>query len=381
MATVTAIGRIDPTVIESVRWVCIVARSGEVIGREGGSAPVVGGAVRWTARFPYAAVALGGVSAEHVGVWYGLLGAGAWWMAAPRSRRQALWARTKAVCRAIWRRAALLGGLGIAAALVWVAVLQLPDGRLHVLYLDVGAGDAVLVETPAGRHVLIDGGPSATALIAHLGRGTSFADRRVDLVVATSLADERTLGLVPVVERYEVGRLWAPAVGSPDASPAAATALLAAARAQGTLLATPLAGMAVDLGDGVSVRVLHPAAGDTPGEPLVLRVDYGETCFLFAGSAAMATEAALHARGEDVRCDVLQVAAHGREGATTPRFLSAVQPVLGIISWGEGGRGSGPDDAVLARLADCGATVARTDELGSIEVISDGARYEVRARR
>ncbi|MBN1640531.1 MAG: ComEC/Rec2 family competence protein [Anaerolineae bacterium] len=335
--------------------------------------------VEWTAQLPHAAVTVSDVHAAHVWAWYGLLGGGVWWMGASVARRHAVWARTKAALRVVWQRAALLGAMGVAAALVWLAALQMPDGRLHVTYLDVGAGDAVLVETPSGRQVIVDGGPSATAMVAHLGRRLPFADRSVDLAVLTELTDQRMVGLVPIVERYKVSYLWTPAA---DAEPTATyAALIDAAQAQGTPVVAPVAGTVAALGDGVSIRVLHPAADDTPGQPVVLRIDYGRTCFLFAAGAEMATEAAMQARGEDLRCDVLQVAAHGREGATTPRFLEAAQPALGVISWGKGGRGDGPDPAVMARLVGCGATVARTDERGSIEVISDGVRYEVRARK
>jgi competence protein ComEC len=255
----------------------------------------------------------------------------------------------------------------------------MPDGRLHVTFLDVGAGDAVFVETPSGRQVIVDGGPSTTAMVAHLGRRMPFADRTVDLVVASDLADEHVIGLVPVLERYQVAHLWVPSVITPDT--AATAALLDAARAGGTEVLAPVAGTAADLGDDVTIRVLHPAASDGSEHPLVVRIDFGRTCYLLAGSARMAIETAMRARGADLRCDVLQVGEHGREGATTPRFLQAVQPALGVVSRAREGRGGEPDAAVLARLVGCGATVVRTDERGSVEVISDGARYEVRAGR
>jgi len=140
-----------------------------------------------------------------------------------------------------------------------------------------------------------------------------------------------------------------------------------------------MAGTKVDLGDGVILTVLYPAgrAGDG-GDVLVLRVDYGRTCFLLAGSADLDTERHLLVQEERVRCDVLQVGRHGGDEATSPRFLQAVRPALAVISCGEGNRSDDPDEAVLARLAEHGATVVRTDELGSIEVVSDGMEYVVR---
>lgn len=85
-------------------------------------------------------------------------------------------------------------------------------------------------------------------------------------------------------------------------------------------------------------------------------------------------------RGEDVRCDVLQVGAQGGEGATSLPYLEAVRPVLAVVSCAREGRGV-PDERTLTRLVEAGATTVRTDESGSIEVVSDGREYTVRRAR
>jgi competence protein ComEC len=126
--------------------------------------------------------------------------------------------------------------------------------------------------------------------------------------------------------------------------------------------------------------VLHPRSTSVE-EPVVLRVDYGGTCFLLAGSADLDVERALLSGADRLRCDVLLVAQHGDDGATSPRFLEAVRPALAVISVGEGNRSSDPDEATLARLAEHGATVVRTDERGTVRVISDGMGYEVKVGR
>jgi competence protein ComEC len=300
-------------------------------------------------------------------------------MAQTDERREALRQRVLGALRALRaqvRTTALPGVLAAAALLAWLAALSAPDGRLHVTFFDVGQGEAVLLETPSGRQVVVDGGPSGTAMTAHLGRRMPFWDRALDVVVLTDRGDAHAAGLVPVVERYAVAHFWSPEAG--EGAPAAYEALRAALRDQGLDVLAPVAGTRMDLGDDVVLTVLHPA--DDGGEALVLRVDYGATCFLLAGSADLDVERALLARGADVRCDVVQVGEQGGSGATSPRFLEAVHPALAVISCEEG-NGSDPDEAVLARLEAHGATVVRTDEMGSIEVISDGAGYKVRVGR
>jgi competence protein ComEC len=336
--------------------------------------------VEWTADLPRAAVDLGSAHAAAVVTWYVLLGAGAWWMTRTVERRRELWQGMRRTFVSHVRTKALVGALAVVALLVWLAVLGMPDGKLHVTFLDVGQGDAVLVETPSGRQVVVNGGPTGTTMAAHLGRRIPFWDRTLDLVVLTDLRDEHVVGLAPVVERYDVAFLWQPSLQ--DETRPAYDELRMAAQDEGLDAQSPIAGTKVDLGDGVVLTILHPAGHSGDGEGvLVLRVDYGQTCFLLAGSADLEVERRLLAQGERVRCDVLQVGGHGGDGATSPNFLRAVRPALAVISCGEGNRADDPDGAVLARLAEHGATVVRTDEVGSVEVISDGVGYKVQVRR
>jgi competence protein ComEC len=333
--------------------------------------------VEWTADLPRAAIDLGSASAAAVVTWYVLLGAGAWWMTRTVERRRELWQTVRRTWASHAQTKALVGVLAVVALLVWLAVLSTPDGKLHVTFLDVGQGDAVLVETPSGRQIVVNGGPAGTTMAAHLGRRMPFWDRTLDLVVLTDLRDEHVVGLAPVVERYDVGFLWQPL--SPDKASPAYEGLWAAAQDEGPDSQSPISGTKVDLGDGVILTVLYPAGDGGDGEDvLVLRMDYGQTCFLLAGSTDVDVEQRLLVQEEHLRCDVLQVGRHGGDGATSSRFLQAVRPALAVISCGEGNRAGDPDEAVMVRLAEYGATVARTDELGSIEVVSDGIEYVVR---
>jgi competence protein ComEC len=264
--------------------------------------------------------------------------------------------------------------LGLVAVLVWLAVFALPDGRLHVTFLDVGQGDAVLIETPSGRQVVIDGGPSATSMAAYLGQRMPFWDRTVDLVVLTDLQDKDAAGLVPVVERYRVGHLWLPAG---EGRTPACDKLWTTAGEREISMQTPAAGTSVDMGDGVVLTTLPLGREGV----IALRVDYGATCVLLAGSARLEDELVLLGRGERVRCDVLQVGKNGSDSATGTRFLQAVRPALAVISVAGGNGTSKPDQAVLARLVESGATLARIDELGSVELVSDGEGYVARVGR
>ena len=340
--------------------------------------------VEWTADLPHAEIELGSVRLGVVWAWYALLGAGAWWMAQTAEKRKAVWKRLRqGVARLLPGRLpakAILGGLATVAVLMGLAIASLPDGRLHVTFLDVGEGDAVWIETPLGQQILIDGGPSPSKIAAHLGRKMPFWDRSLDLVVLTDLTDEHLMGLIPVLERYEVGYVFYP---QQECTRATCARLQEVMREKGLAGQQPIAGTTVDVGRGVMLTVLHPSGHPRGGGgvPIVLRVDYGQTCVLLAGGADRGAEAEMLGRGEHVRCDVLQVGGRGGEEATGAAFLEAVRPAFAVISRGDGGGNSQALDETLARLAQHGATVARTDLHGGVEVISDGVGYEVKVGR
>ena len=93
------------------------------------------------------------------------------------------------------------------AALVWIAALSLPDGRLHVTFADVGQGDAVLITTPGGQHIMVDGGPDPLEAARLLGSGLPFWDRSIDLVVLTHPHADHVTGLTEALRRYKVQRI------------------------------------------------------------------------------------------------------------------------------------------------------------------------------
>jgi competence protein ComEC len=278
-----------------------------------------------------------------------------------------------------WRLVVLLA---LAAVVVWLALRGLPDGRLHVYFLDVGQGDAILVQAPDGRQMLIDGGPSPTALLNELGDVLPFWDRSLDLVVLTHPDGDHITGLIPLLDRYRVEQVLD--VRQSDTAPEAAPWLEGLA-----VLSVPRTfaqrGMRLPVGD-LSVTVLHPGstqltgtASDDNNNTIVLRLDYGQTSLILTGDAESEAEADMIAAGLPLHADVLKVGHHGSNGATAPAFIAAVDPRLAVIPVGADNKFGHPHPAVLERLK--GVEVLRTDQNGRIEVVSDGEMVKVRTER
>ncbi len=270
--------------------------------------------------------------------------------------------------------------LALLAAIAWFALARLPDGKLHVWFLDVGQGDAILIRAPDGRQILVDGGPSPAALLDELGEVLPFWDRSLDLVVLTHGDADHVTGLVPLLERYGVTT----AVDGAQPGDRESTAWLAAIEAAGIPRVTATRGTRLAAGAMV-LTVLSPDARSIEGAwssndgSLVLRLDYGETSVLLTGDAEEAAEQAMMAAGLPLNVDVLKVGHHGSAASTSTAFLARVAPQVAVISVGAENRFGHPSPEVLARLAS--VQVLRTDQHGRIEVISDGQKLSVRWER
>ena len=276
-----------------------------------------------------------------------------------------------------------------AALIVVLAVISFgsrPDGRLHMTVLDIGQGDAILVEAPSGTTMLVDGGPDPELTLRRLGANMPFFARRIDLMVLSHPHQDHIAGLVEALDRFEVGTLVHAGIAFENP---AYDRLLADAGAERGLTATlARGGSTLALDPATSVDVLYPTAadasaplpeGDINNGSVVLVVHHGGFAALLTGDAEAPVEAILVSRGLLPVVDVLKVGHHGSTSSTTPGLLDAVRPTAAIISAGADNEYGHPAPETLAALAAHPETaIFRTDRDGDIEVVTDGRAYRVR---
>ena len=321
--------------------------------------------------------------------WYGALGLLVGLASSSSLRRRLAELRQNIGWRPAGAASALLAAIPVAVIVVVLLTGRIADtsadGRLHVHILDIGQGDAILVVTPDGRQLLIDGGPDPAAALQALGRLLPPTDRTLDIVAVTHLDSDHSGGLLGVLSRYRAGIVLQGAASPQSALYPQWQAVLSRREQPAASLR---AGQRIRLGDAVTLEVLSPAdtappAGIRPSAnngSLALRLDYGEISFLFTGDIESDLERRLAAIYPDrLPADVLKVAHHGSKTSTSPEFLRAVNPRAAVISAGRNNRFGHPHPEVTARLeAAVGpSNLFLTARDGSIEFISDGVNLWV----
>lgn len=282
------------------------------------------------------------------------------------------------------RRLSGAGALALmlaAVALVAWPLLRPPDGRLRLTVLDVGQGDAIVVEAPDGRALLIDVGPGGPMRLDTGERVVApYLWNRGHLRLAEAIVTDPDADhaggmgairrLFGVVEPWDVEQL----ARGPHWFGGAMLSLVwprweVAGRAPGPLR------------DPLLLRVAGPPARHVArgrnDETLVLRIEYGLASFLLASDIEAAAEQALVASRAPLGATVLKVAHHGSRTSSTPAFLHAVAPTVAVISVGARNPYGHPDAGVLERLRTAGARVYRTDSDGAVIFETDGRALSV----
>ena len=270
--------------------------------------------------------------------------------------------------------------LVVVLAVTMATVLTGPDGRLHVTVLDIGQGDAILIEAPDGSTALVDAGVDPDLTLRRIGQFLPFHDRHLDVVVLSHPHQDHLGGLEEVLRRYAVGAFVDG--GRPAETVPHRRVLEAVRREPGARLVEAEAGETILVGP-VSLEVLYPTAEDAAMPPLeddvnntsiVIRLRYGRFTMLLTGDAEAPVESLLLERGVLGPVDVLKVGHHGSESSSTPAFLAALHPAVAVISDGEDNDYGHPHASTLDHLAEIpGLRLFRTDRDGSIEVTTDGA--------
>ncbi|MBX3228372.1 MAG: ComEC/Rec2 family competence protein [Labilithrix sp.] len=285
----------------------------------------------------------------------------------------------------------------LGAAAVSLVALELlvrargaPIGVLRATYIDVGQGDAALVDLPDGSALLIDGGGLVGSPIDVGERAVGALlearrRRRLAAVILSHPHPDHFLGLTAALAHATPETFWDTGQGEDEGTGGAYAELLRELRARGVPVLGPRALCGVRRLGGAVVEVLAPCPSLAPDRgandnSFVVRIRYGERALLFAGDAEHTEEEELVRGGVDLRADVLKVGHHGSRTSSTPAFLARVAPEVAIVSCGVRNRFGHPHGEALTNLDAARIRVLRTDQEGSVVVTTDGRSLDVRAQ-
>ncbi len=348
----------------------------------------VDGVVQALSRVPAASIETGQIGIVLVCLYYGALGAAHFTVRrAAGLRLRMLRPAVVAPARAPSLR---LAGWAVLVMLAFVGLLSLatllsrPDGHLRVAMLDIGQGDSILVSSPGGAQILIDGGPDGALLADRLGSRLPFRDRTIELVVLTHPHRDHLAGLTEALRRYEVKAVLEPEVDYGSADFAEWRRLVAE---EGAHTVYARAGQVIDLGGGAYASVVSPPASANPlhvnDASVGLRVVYGDASFLLTGDMYVSAERAALARGETLDSDVLKVAHHGSRTSSSGPFLRSVSPSAAVVSAGEDNAHGHPHPEAMGRLLRYvpEELVFETSKAGTVEFVTDGRRITIKTAR
>jgi competence protein ComEC len=274
-----------------------------------------------------------------------------------------------------WGAGLPLGVVGILAVLTWRSVLAIPDGRLHLALLDVSeggkSGDAILITTPQGRHVLIDGGPYASLLSDALGRRLPLGERELDWLVVGGVAEAQLGALPRVIERFPPQNvLWA----GPERGTRWATNLQDALISESIPITMAETGQVLDLGRGASLQVLQSGARGA-----VFLVEWGNFRAVLPVGIGLDDLKTLEYGKKIGQVSVLLLADNGYGPSNPPEWIENLSPEIVLLSVSGQDGGGMPSKETLVAVE--GYTLLRTDQKGWIELSTDGERMWVEAAR
>lgn len=249
-----------------------------------------------------------------------------------------------------------------------VDTIQAEDVLLRVDFLNVGQADCALLSTN-GHYMVIDGGNNGDAdtILSYLeGQGVE----KLDAVVGTHPHEDHIGSLDAIINHFDVDAVYMPKIMHTSKT---FEDVLDAVANKGLKIKSPSPGDTIDF-NGLEIEVLGPQREykDFNNNSIVLKVNAGETAFLFTGDAEETVEKDILQADYDLQADVLKVGHHGSSTSSSQAFLQAVKPKYAVISVGVGNSYHHPEEEALQRLQSIGAEIYRTDLQGNIVCTTDG---------
>lgn len=243
------------------------------------------------------------------------------------------------------------------------------DSQLEIYFFDVGQADSILIKEN-DYTMLIDGGNESDGenLVKYLKEELSIND--IDILVGTHPHEDHIGGLPDVINSLDIGTIYLP---NATTTSKIFEKLLDTIEEKGYKITVPKIKEQIKL-NNMNFKVIYTGTdeNDLNNTSIVLKLKYGNTSYLFTGDATDSTEEKII--DKDIEADVLKVGHHGSSYSSTEEFLNKVNPHYAIIEVGKDNKYDHPTKITLDKLTERNIKIYRTDEDGTIKLISDGKK-------
>lgn len=270
--------------------------------------------------------------------------------------------------------------LSVSLLSVCLIVSHVSPHKLEVSFLDVGQGDAIFIQTPSGKQILIDGG-ATNKIMEELPKRMPYFDTTIDVIVATHPDADHVTGLIPVLKKFVVENV----ILSPSEG---VTGIYDDVKKhideERTEVHHGVAGDVVDFGDGVVARVLYPSRSyvakkdDTNDASVSMIITYGDESFLLTGDLPSTREPSLMRVGLPRNITVYKAGHHGSKYSSGEPLLTYIRPEYAVVSAGKENKYGHPNPEAMERLQKYSREILSTIDKGTITFVTDGKSMEVK---
>ncbi len=276
----------------------------------------------------------------------------------------------------MWRWRKIIYGmllllLALDFILAWIIQSAHFSQDLKVVFLNVGQGDAILIEQGQNQF-LIDGGRNEKLLLTKLGKFIPFWDRQLEVIEATHPDSDHITGLVGALKNYQVNYILKTQAESQTKTFQALQRAIEKEKETGGKALEAFYGMRLKFPNGAVAEIVYPwghtakNSRDKNENSIVTKITYGKNSFLLTGDLPSDKEQQLIDYNLPLQSTVLKAGHHGSRYSTSDNFLDYIHPQVAIISVGKNSYGH-PHSDVLARLRQHQVKFWRTDKRGDIE--------------
>lgn len=251
---------------------------------------------------------------------------------------------------------------------------------LKVCFIDIGQGDSILIKSPKGKNILIDGGPNSD-LIQKLGTKHSYKNHKIHLLILTHAHADHYFGLIEILKRYQIDLILWCGIDSKAYDYLYFKNLLKEKKFN-TKIA--ILGQEYSIEDNLKIKIIYPTHYLKQGEiedlndtSVSIRLSYKNIDFILAGDLTCIGEKEIINQNIYIESEIFKANHHGSQWSSCDYFIDRVKPEIVIIQSGIGNKFGHPHQETLDRFNARNMKILRNDELGDIWIYSDGKKYWV----